>query len=441
LATEIPELKDVITGELATTGKWLVANVDTKMSWTLTAQKVRYRGADLWVLPVTKGHYPGVTINRPSSMPREDAERLIMQFLSALSWSESHGVLVEHFSGGPRPNPMGRQQQFGFTIQTDFDFSYLPEPTDEKAMLALALMREGRGLNHPAYAFLSFYRVLEVAFEDGKKRGAWMAANIDTVRNPRAQEAITKLKAAGVSDIGMHLQKSSRQAIAHARQKPIINPDDPTDARRLNSELPLMDSLATLAIESEMGVETRMTVYSKHLYELEGFKTILGQDIVATLIKGEEIKDCKSDIPLLSIELRRRNPYTSLSNLRVVHLAQAGSTVMLVAQSLDNYFQFRCQLDFAEERLYFDVTQDLGAVDDGSFECAIQHADFNRFIYHYLGNGQLYIVNAETQTLISRKDAFIPMNCYVNSEACEANIERWLAKAEERRKAAAASAK
>jgi Methylamine utilization protein MauJ len=26
----------------------------------------------------------------------------------------------------------------------------------------LALMREGRGLNHPAYAFLSFYRILEV---------------------------------------------------------------------------------------------------------------------------------------------------------------------------------------------------------------------------------------------------------------------------------------
>jgi len=27
-------------------------------------------------------------------------------------------------------------------------------------------MREARALNHPAYAFLSFYRVLEVAFED-----------------------------------------------------------------------------------------------------------------------------------------------------------------------------------------------------------------------------------------------------------------------------------
>jgi hypothetical protein len=29
-------------------------------------------------------------------------------------------------------------------------------------------MREGRGLNHPGYAFLSFYRVLEVALPNGQ---------------------------------------------------------------------------------------------------------------------------------------------------------------------------------------------------------------------------------------------------------------------------------
>jgi hypothetical protein len=55
-------------------------------------------------------------------------------------------------------------------LRQDFDLSYLPEPTDRKTQIALALMREGRGLNHAAYAFLSFYRVLEVALPDGKKR-------------------------------------------------------------------------------------------------------------------------------------------------------------------------------------------------------------------------------------------------------------------------------
>jgi hypothetical protein len=31
-------------------------------------------------------------------------------------------------------------------------------------------MREGRGLNHVGYAFLSFYRVLETAFPNDAKR-------------------------------------------------------------------------------------------------------------------------------------------------------------------------------------------------------------------------------------------------------------------------------
>jgi hypothetical protein len=39
-------------------------------------------------------------------------------------------------------------------------------------------MREGRGINHPAYAFLSFFKVLEVAFPDGKKRATWIDDNV-----------------------------------------------------------------------------------------------------------------------------------------------------------------------------------------------------------------------------------------------------------------------
>ena len=69
----------------------------------------------------------------------------------------------------------------------------------------------------------------------------------------------------------------------------------------------------------------------------------------------------------------------------------------------------------------------------GSAECAERHAEVERFISDYLCNGELRIRDSVTQALLSRKDAFIPMNCYVNDEFCKANIEGWLAKAEERR--------
>jgi hypothetical protein len=435
LIPEIPELKDVITGELAVIGKWVVASVNARMSWPVRAQKVRYRGVELWVLPVTKDHFPGIALNCPGSMQGDDAERLIMQFLSALAWIENAGLVVEYFTGAsPQLRPMERQQKFGFSIQDDFDFSYLPEPADEKAQLALAIMREGRGLNHPAYAFLSFYRVLEVALGDGKKRGKWITAHIDQIRDQRATEVIAQLRANGVQDIGEHLQKSGRHAIAHARSNPIINPDEPADARRLRAELPIMEKLAVLAIDKELGIETRHTVWEKHLYELDGFKTILGRDLAASIAKGEEVNDTRTiEFPTVSIELRKRAPYKALSNLQAVSLGRVGSLVALIVQSVDKLFWFRCHLDFANERLLFDFQTDLGCKDDGSAGCADRIADVHRFIYEYLCNGELRILNSVTNELISRKDAFIPVNCMVNGEVCDANIERWLTKARERR--------
>ena len=397
------------------------------------SQKVLYRGVELWVLPVTKNHYPGVALNRAAAMPRQDAERLIMQFLSALSWIENGGVLVEHFTGGPQPRPMGRQQTFGFSIQDDFDFFYLPEPSSEKAQLALAIMREGRGLNHPAYAFLSFYRVLEVAFEDGRKRGQWMTSHIDQLQNQRAKEVIAQLRAANVDDVGVHLQKSGRQAIAHAAQKPIINPDDPADARRLSSELPLIGALAELAIEDILGVETRQTVWRNHFYELSGFKKLLGDGLVAAAVKGEPLDAAPvPDIPAPSVELRRQKPYAALANLQPRSLEQNGSVITLLTQSVDQHFAFRCHLDFAAERLHFDLDNDLRWKDDGTAGGAAMIAEIHRFIRDYFGNGELRIIVSDTGELLSRKDSFIPMNCYLDVEACNANIQQWVDLAEKR---------
>ena len=365
LIPEIPELRDVLTGDLKEHGRWLVASINTSMSWTLAAQKVLYREMELWVLPVTKEHYPGVALNRPVSMARDAAERLLMQFCSSLAWIENGGVLVEHMTENRWVMPMGRQQRFGYSVQRDFDFSYLPEPEQEKGRLALAIMREGRALNHPAYAFLSFYRVLEVAFTDGRARGAWMTEQIDHILDPRAREVIARLRSDGVVDIGVHLQTSGRQAIAHARHEPIINPDDPAHHRRLSQELPLIEALAVRAIDGPLGIETRSTVWQKHLYELAGFKRFLGPDVVATLAKGEALSsDAKIDLPMISVELRRRAPYGALTALEPVEFGQEGSILHLRTRSKDQCVWFQVHLDFANERLCFDAFNDLNACDE-----------------------------------------------------------------------------
>jgi hypothetical protein len=57
----------------------------------------------------------------------------------------------------------------------------------------------------------------------------------------------------------------------------VVNGDD---VRRLGSELPIVRALAVKAIEEAFGVDTRDMNYRKHLYELHGFKKILGPDVV-----------------------------------------------------------------------------------------------------------------------------------------------------------------
>src|SRR3546814_18590501 len=106
-------------------------------------------------------------------MTRHEAQVRIMRLLSAISWAESTGIMVDHFTGGSFPSPMGRDKSYGFSITADLELTYIPEPENDQGRLAIALLREGRGLNHSAYSFLSFYRVLEAVLPDGRHRGRW----------------------------------------------------------------------------------------------------------------------------------------------------------------------------------------------------------------------------------------------------------------------------
>jgi hypothetical protein len=72
----IPDRKDIIVGELAERGEWIVANIQTDSSWPVKAQKVMYRGGAFWILPLMKRSYPAVAVKVPKGKSRlEDAAR------------------------------------------------------------------------------------------------------------------------------------------------------------------------------------------------------------------------------------------------------------------------------------------------------------------------------------------------------------------------------
>jgi len=439
LRLEIPDLKSVYTGELAQHGDWIVANILTNSTWPITSQKVRWRGVDIWIMPITKGHYPALAMMVPTGKSRAECEELLMRFLSMLSWVEGSGYMVDGLGGGNLPRPFGRDKERGFSICDEFDLSYFPDVGDEKAQLALALMREGRGLNHPGYAFLSFYKILETAFPKDAKRIAWISASIASLTGFGIKESLDGIRAQGITspeDIGTHLFQSGRCAMAHGARKPIVDPDKPGDWRRLSSELPLVRALAVKAIEEVFGVDTRSTNYRKHLYELDGFKKMLGPDIVAHMQNGTEpAGETMLNIPDVSVRIRRKDRYAPLEGLSCKRADRDGKILRMDFASPEGDVVLRFGLDFGAERIQFDLFYDIGVRDTGTSASAERVHEVKRFEQDYFGNGRLEIFDSVTDALLGRKDAYIPMNMFLDGDAAAAELAHWKALAEQRRAA------
>jgi hypothetical protein len=151
----------------------------------------------------------------------------------------------------------GRRAPPAVVLTQTLDVSYIPEPADSRARLALALMRDGRGLNQAAYAFLSFYRVIEVEFPNGKQRGSWTEQGIGRLTEARSAAARAKLRM-NDAQVGLRLYGDWRMALAHAQNDQTIDPDDPQQLEHLRSDLPIMEALAEIAVETELRVETKL---------------------------------------------------------------------------------------------------------------------------------------------------------------------------------------
>jgi hypothetical protein len=146
--------------------------------------------------------------------------------------------------------------------------------------LALALFREALGLEHRnvPYAFLGFAKILNLG-GSGKKQIEWINGAIGELNDNFATPRLSQIRASE-PDVGEYLYGSGRCAVAHAANDPVVDPDDAADTLRLGSDLPVVKALAKHFLELELGVKSRSTIYSEHLYELEGFHELLGKDLV-----------------------------------------------------------------------------------------------------------------------------------------------------------------
>jgi hypothetical protein len=95
-------------------GNWVVAVVETRVSWPLKKQAVRFEDKEFLLLPVEEREkpsgptLPGIAVRTgPHGSPAGTARTDIFRFASALSWAEGMKIEVVGWGGGGLPRSLG----------------------------------------------------------------------------------------------------------------------------------------------------------------------------------------------------------------------------------------------------------------------------------------------------------------------------------------------
>ncbi len=171
----------------------------------------------------------------------------------------------------------------------------------------------------------------------------------------------------------------------------------------------MVKALAEYMIEHYFGVKSAHTVWQEHRYELQGFTDLFGQELIARIKAGEEVTPDKfPSLPPLSVRLAFTGKFDSLENMAVEIVDCAEGKVNLALEAANGLASVMLTLDFANERLDFEVFHHLATADNGSPAGAHAELDRLRFVDFYCLNGKLEIWAGSCR--LSRKDAYIPVN-------------------------------
>ncbi len=416
---------------------FVIANLKVNMQWVKEETLVLYKGYELIILPASEDFYPGVCtilnqkVEGEPVFNYERAQTIISNFLSALCWHNDSYIIIQGFSSGNHPSRFADRKEYVDITDIHF-FDEIPQTDDPAKLLSLALYREAKGLNNPAFKFLSYYKIINVFYRSGKEQKHWIQDNIDKLTH-RAKERLDELKKSE-RDVAKYLYQSGRCAIAHSYMgaDQVANPDDYADYKRLTLDMPIISQLARIFIEEKFNVKTWETLFDEHLYELKGFKSYFKKEKIKGIIEEKEIKISEFPaLPNLSIRLRGKPKFNLLENLKARVIEIKNGAAYVSCSSDEKSFETILFLNFKEERLQSDFFSECFFGDDKTAESCERLAEFLEFRKHYFGNGILEVWASEYELLLGRCNAFIPVNWQVDIEKANEEIEYYRNMAEE----------
>ena len=240
--------------------RWLNVRVKGRAAWPTKETIVEFGGRELVLKPATRDTEQSIHVSL-RKISDVEALTLINRFLSVLSWCDDQAMENGYgWSGTAIPVAVPLESRaVGSSIA--FPFNRNSEP-NEKARLALALFREARTVNSVPFAFLSYFKILNIFWNDkfvtvkGKRQNPIVEGIRETLPKLTDGLALRRLKAlTGTNiDVPKYLHESGRCAIAHAHADPIVDPDDLSHLRRLSEDIAVIKAIAEHLIKTELKV-------------------------------------------------------------------------------------------------------------------------------------------------------------------------------------------
>lgn len=381
--------------------------IDTEIPWPRKEVVINFRGRKFHLLPQIDSASRMIRVETDAGFTQVDADKLILELLSALVWAEQAGAVSTFGNWGTVPHAIAK----GPTgVTGDGHFDYVPDPSDVKAKLALALYREGLSVNLIPYKVLGFFKVINIIRDKGPAQIQWIKENLRYVTNKDAIARIAIIQSTE-PDVAKYLYVSGRCAVAHAFEQNIVaNPDDPADLIRLHEDLPVIRELARVAIEREFHIKSHSDFHRGHLYELEGFRALFGDILVARIKALEEVP--ASDVPIpktLALRVRDRGCIELFESMDAAIIYVRDGCVRLRLVSACHRLVVFVTLDFTGESLISDPLADIQYHDDGTPEAAkmmLQWAQVHRWWFG--GNGVIELWDKATDARLARAQHYMP---------------------------------
>lgn len=395
---------------LKSAGSWIVANIEQTIGWPEENIIIKYEGSDLHLLTYTEQDFmPAVAIRIANGISNDEAKAKITRFLSALNWVSGGLIRIDYWTGGGRLIRSKNTKGMKYTAKS-FRITYIPSNLTNDQQLALALLREADSLSYSnyGYSFLSYYKIINLVKKNGEKQKKWIRNNLNDLKDG-VLARVDELKNNGET-IENYLYVSCRCALAHAGVNPTVNPDDVNDSLRLYKDLPLIRHLAKKMIENHFAIKTGSTVFHEHLYELSGFKKLLGNDLIAEILTNDAVNRGKVKIDKkISIRQWCDKRYGVFESLSLKTKKIKNGVIFFECVNDDFTFKITLILDLNDERMVLEVEDAI--IDSNEEKTLIKHKiDWNNFFRDLICNGQLEIFAQNDNQFLGRKDANIPVN-------------------------------